>query len=112
MDTRMVTNQVRMAKWSEIIKDRCESGLTIKDYCAEHGISRDAYFYWLRKIRESAVASASEQFAELLPPAEPPDAAGSSTGVTIELNGAKIRVEDTCSRNTLVMVLEVLRNAQ
>ena len=56
MDTRMLTNQVRMAKWSEIIKDRCESGLTIKEYCAERGISRDAYFYWLKKIRESAVA--------------------------------------------------------
>lgn len=112
MDTRMVTNQVRMAKWSEIIKDRCESGLTIKDYCAEHGISRDAYFYWLRKIRESAVASAGGQFAELLPPAEPPAAVGSSTGITIEVNGAKIRVEDAYCRNTLAMVLEVLRNAQ
>ena len=108
----MLTNQVRMAKWSEIIKDRCESGLTIKEYCTERGISRDAYFYWLRKIRESAVAAASEQFAELLPPAEPSIAVGSSTGVTIELNGAKIRVEDACSRNTLSMVLEVLRNAQ
>ena len=83
-----------------------------KDYCAEHGISRDAYFYWLRKIRESAVASASEQFAELLPPAEPPAAAGSTTGVTIEMNGVMIRVEDACSRNALTMVLEVLRNAQ
>ena len=112
MDTRMVTNQVRMTKWSEIIKDRCESGLTIKEYCAEHGISRDAYFYWLRKIRESAVAAASEQFAELLPPAEPPIAEGSEAGVTIELNGAKIRVEDACCRSTLAMVLEVLRNAQ
>ena len=108
----MVTNQVRMTKWSEIIKDRCESGLTIKEYCAEHGISRDAYFYWLKKIRESAVASASEQFAELLPPAEPSVAVGSGAGVTIELNGTKIRVEDACSRNTLSMVLEVLRNAQ
>lgn len=112
MDTRMVTNQIRMAKWSEIIKDRCESGLTIKEYCAERGISRDAYFYWLKKIRESAVASASEQFAELLPPAEPPAATGSTTGVTIEMNGVKIRVEDACSRNALTMVLEVLRNAQ
>ena len=92
MDTRMVTNQVRMAKWSEIIRDRCESGLTIKEYCAERGISRDAYFYWLRKLRESAVASASEQFAELLPPAEPPAAAGRATGVTIEFNGAKVQV--------------------
>ena len=112
MDTRMLTNQVRMAKWSEIIKDRCESGLTIKEYCAERGISRDAYFYWLRKIRESAVAAASEQFAELLPPVEPPAGVGKATGVTIELNGAKIRVEDACSRNTLSMVLEVLRNVQ
>ena len=112
MDTRIVTNQVRMAKGSEVIKDRCESGLTIKEYCAEHGISRDAYFYWLRKIRESAVATASEQFAELLPPTERPVAVGGEAGVTIELNGAKIRVEDACCRSTLAMVLEVLRNAQ
>ena len=112
MDTRMVTNEVRMANWAAIIKARSESGLTIKDYCKEHGISREAYFYWQRKLRESAIKAAGGQFVELAVPAKPHAAAECTGGVTIDLNGVKIQVEDAGCRNTLAMVLEVLRNAQ
>ena len=32
-----------------------ESGLKVDDYCAQHGLSRNAYFYWLRKVKEAAL---------------------------------------------------------
>lgn len=112
MDTRLATRQVRMSQWAEVIRDRNESGLTIREYCAQHGISRDAYFYWLRKIRESAIEASGGQFAELTAPAEPVITGAGTAGVIIEMGGAKIRVENTGCRDTLTMVLEVLKNAQ
>ena len=112
MSTQLATRQIRMQQWAQIIHAKNESGLTVKDYCEQNSLSENAYYYWLRKIRESAIEAVGDHFAELTVPAESPVTEGSTVGVSIELNGAKIRVEDPCCRNTLAMVLEVIRNAQ
>ena len=40
-------------RWADIIKDCKESGLKVDDYCAQHDLSGNAYFYWLRKVKEA-----------------------------------------------------------
>ena len=46
-----------------------ESGLKVDDYCAQHGLSGNAYFYWLRKVKEAALTQSGfvevQQQAEL-----------------------------------------------
>ena len=37
METRLVTNQVRLASWAQIIRDRNASGLSIRAYCEQNG---------------------------------------------------------------------------
>ena len=44
-----------MAQWAQIIADRKASGKNVKDYCQSRGISRDAYFYWQKALREAAI---------------------------------------------------------
>lgn len=39
-----------------MIKERNASGLTINDYCKQKGISRNAYYYWLRRVRSEVLA--------------------------------------------------------
>ncbi len=35
--------------------DACrESGLTVKEYCQQQGLSRAGYYYWLRRLRPQA----------------------------------------------------------
>lgn len=46
MDTRLATNQIRLSEWTRIIKDRCQSGLKVDEYCEQHHLSRHAYYYW------------------------------------------------------------------
>lgn len=53
MDTRDVAAEYRMAQWSQTIQARVQSGQSIKEFCASAGISRNAYFYWQRKLREA-----------------------------------------------------------
>ena len=36
------------------MKERKESGLTIKMYCEDKGIASNTYFYWQRKLQEAA----------------------------------------------------------
>jgi len=63
MDTRLATNQIRLSEWTRIIKDRCQSGLKVDEYCEQHHLSRHAYYYWLRKVKEAALIHNS--FVEL-----------------------------------------------
>jgi len=43
-----------MAQWAQVIQDRKYSGENVKNYCENRGLSRDAYFYWQKKIKEAA----------------------------------------------------------
>ncbi|NLV51635.1 MAG: IS66 family insertion sequence element accessory protein TnpB [Clostridiales bacterium] len=54
MNTREVAAEYRMAQWTQTIQARVQSGQSIKEFCASAGISRNAYFYWQRKLREAA----------------------------------------------------------
>ena len=58
MNTRLATRQIRLNEQAGIIKARKASGLTVDEYCKQHSISRSAYFYWLRCIKEEALSKA------------------------------------------------------
>ena len=51
MNTKLATTQIRITEWAAIIKDCKSSGLKVDEYCQQHDISRDAYYYWLRKVK-------------------------------------------------------------
>ena len=36
MNTKLATAQIRVKNWAAIIQERNESGLSVKDYCAQH----------------------------------------------------------------------------
>ncbi len=51
------------------MQERTESGQSIIDFCKTRGISRNAYFYWQRKLRAAAceLAEQSADAQELIP---------------------------------------------
>ena len=38
---RAITRQIRLKEWTEVFRDRAESGMLVKDYCDTHGITKD-----------------------------------------------------------------------
>jgi transposase-like protein len=54
LNTRAVTNNYRLNKWIEIIRECRSSGQTVTAWCAEHDINPKSYYYWLRKVRSAA----------------------------------------------------------
>ena len=116
-DISQLAQQVRIEQWMQIIDDRIQSGLTINDYCNLHNISRNQYFYWLRRVRKNAIQQ-SPQFAELPAPAEPcasiNDELSNSAFIptlAIRIGGAVIEVNDSTSSTLIQRVAEVLSNA-
>ena len=63
MKSRELTNRYRLAEWAKIIQERSESGEKIYEFLARKGISKDKYYYWLRKVRKAA----GEQLADTEP---------------------------------------------
>ena len=54
MNTRQVKRELKIAEWTELIRQRLVSGLSVEQWCKQNGISRDKYFYWLKIVREAS----------------------------------------------------------
>jgi len=54
MNTSQITAEFRLAHWAGIMKERVESGLSVKAFCREKGFHENIYFYWQKKLREAA----------------------------------------------------------
>lgn len=50
----------RAAEWAQNIRERQESGLTIKAWCTVHGIRDSQYYYWLKIMRSRAIEQAEQ----------------------------------------------------
>jgi len=54
VNTREIAEEYRLSHWAEVMRDRVESGLTIKAYCKRIGICGNTYYYWQRRVRAAA----------------------------------------------------------
>jgi hypothetical protein len=54
VNTKTIAAEYRLAHWAAIMKERKESGQSIKAYCESVGIHVNVYHYWQRKLREAA----------------------------------------------------------
>lgn len=114
-DIQTVTQNVRLQQWAAIIRDRQVSGLKVDDYCIEHNISRNAYYYWLRKVKAAAIENSGTLFAEVNPSFRnmaPEHLKSECSPICICLGNAVIHVNEAASDSLLHMVIEVLRNAE
>lgn len=109
MNTKLATRQIRLNEWAAIIKDCKSSGLKVDDYCQQHNLSRDAYYYWLRKVKEAALQQAG--FVEI--------PAVSSDGTTpfqsqmiIRMGNTELLVNQDTPASLISSVLSVMNHAE
>ena len=50
-----IKERVQFAEWQRRIEERQSEGLGVAEWCERQGISKGAYYYRLRKIREYPV---------------------------------------------------------
>jgi len=69
MDTQKVATEYRLSQWAQVVQARLDSGQSIKGFCQAAGISRNAYFYWQKRLRKAACAELkkSEEVGNLVP---------------------------------------------
>jgi hypothetical protein len=54
VNTREIAEEYRLSHWAVIMRERAESGQSIRAFCASRSICYNVYFYWPRKLREAA----------------------------------------------------------
>ena len=52
---RRKINQAKLQYWAWMIHDCQHSGLKTKEWLANHGISKDTYYYWYKKVQTICV---------------------------------------------------------
>lgn len=118
MNTKLATGQIRLHEWAAIIKDCKASGQTVDLYCKQHGLSRDAYYYWLRKVKEVALKRAG--FVELptLTPEQTPaktiekGISAFETQMLIKIKEIEFCVNESSSSELVSRMLEIIRHAE
>jgi len=66
VNTRYIAEELRMSHWAGIMRNRQESGLSIRAYCETAGFHENVYYYWQRKLREAACKVLSDKTSELI----------------------------------------------
>ena len=56
-----IKEQVKLDAWQREMEERQSSGLSVKAWCKERGLSQSAYYHRLRKLREAVCEQVGEQ---------------------------------------------------
>ena len=107
-----VKREFQLQQWRGMVQERKESGLSVKAWCSERGITEHVYYYRLRQLRLAACQSLQEaqpvQLAKVpLVPKEPEHHA--SLRLTTRAGTLEIMDAD---RQTLEVVLRGLLHAE
>lgn len=119
MNTKDMTTNYRLAHWAQVMRERRESGLTVKAFCREAGFRENMYYYWQRRLREAAceqvvqnspVACFTEVRLEPAPakPALPEPADRQSGRLCIEISGMRLTADGDYPPEQLARLLREL----
>lgn len=102
-------------RWAMLIKERMESGMTVREWCHDRDIKESRYYYWLRILRRKAVENTEQKpqvppFVEL-PPDICQDQVFAQAAAVIRKGNIAIEVTESASAGFIARVMEVLTNA-
>ena len=62
-DMLAVREEYRLQEWAQIHRRCKESGLSNREFCRQNGIAEKTFYYWLKKLRETAINNQPELVA-------------------------------------------------
>ena len=94
-----------------LISEQQSSGLTVAEYCKRNGLTKDKYFYWLRKCKEAMIENNPTVFAELTTTLVAGETFTSRSAITLHLNGVNIDLNGGVDEDMLTAVIRAVKNA-
>ncbi len=94
-----VRNEYRMAEFADVLNQRKASGLSVRAFCNDMGMSQNTYYYRLRKLREQVCPEPILQEFQLESPENP------MSNIQIQYHGAVIETADEAALKTVLRAL-------
>lgn len=98
-----LNHQEKLAVWSERIASCRSSGISVKAWCEENGISTASYYKWQKKLFYLASQS-SPQFAEIC------IAPVAKISATVRLWDISVDIHPGADAETTAMLLRILQS--
>lgn len=107
--------EVRMSSWAAMVRQRKESGMTVRQWCEANQVSENTYYYRLNRLRKAMIQSVtvSDPPKEPAPSAQPTEFARimgqpqPSSNVALRIRHADTTIE--VSNDASDRILEFLR---
>ena len=61
MNANKRIHDAKFATWVSLIQKQAESGLPVKQWSDENGVTKNAYYYWKRLIKEAYADSVKQR---------------------------------------------------
>ena len=107
-----IKQEYQLQEWSGMLRQRKESGLSVKEWSQEQGLAEHIYYYRLRKLRQAACTALEQaqplQLAEV-PLAPKPQESHAKLRLTTKIGTLEIMDAD---RSTLDQVLRMMLHAE
>ena len=94
----------KLVKWSERVTACRNSGIPVKAWCAQEGISEKTYYYWQRKV--FLAAQGEERFVEITSSSP----AGGTVVATVTGKGLSAEIHSGADGETLRALLHAMRS--
>ena len=105
MNSKEMEAQHNLTKWAAIIKECRSSGMKILEWLEVNNVSKDQYYYWQRKLKETCPDTLEKQqttFVELPVVQEQ----SSTTEITISHNECEIRNTGDVPDNAVAAIIK------
>ena len=61
---QVYNEQNKLAQWAQVVAQCRDSGLSVRQWCQEHGVNFSSYYKWQRKVYAAAKAQQESRFVE------------------------------------------------
>lgn len=124
MNAKELETQHNLKKWAAIIKECRSSGMKILQWLEINNISKDQYYYWQRKLKETCIDTFERQaatFVELPVTKEVPASTeltvthtvckNNSIAAVIKTNGVTFEITNTATPDFIKNLIEAFNYA-
>ena len=109
---QVMSKQERLENWTTRIMACRSSGMTVRAWCRENGLSEKTYYYWQKRLfqtlSEQQQAIQQPAFAEITPAPNVRPSCG--VAVTVRISGVEAEIYNGADAVTVETVLRILKS--
>lgn len=103
-----MNKQDSLSLWKQRIEEQKNSGMGIREWCESRNLSKDAYYYWRKKIQRVSSPHADRISFVKLPIGKETEYPGEETGLILQWKEFTLSVTDLASLPLLTELMKGL----